>query len=287
MRLLSIAASLVLAGATGYAAQRTTAWQQMLALMGCVLWAGKAILLARHFKSVGAAPPARLAVFVVAWPGMNVRRFLLPRVAPPKPTIRQWRTGTLCTAAGIGLLALGAVLRKDMPTLASWAGLIGIAYLVFFGLFEITARAFQAAGIDAQPLFREPRKSANLADLWGRRWNRGVHDLILETVYTPLARRSATLAAVTTFLVSGGLHEIVLSVPAQGGYGLPTLYFVIQAAGVALVRSQTGLRWGLQKGQRAWNFGALLCLGGLPLLFTGPYHQNVVHVLLDDLAAWF
>ena len=52
-------------------------------------------------------------------------------------------------------------------------------------------------------------------------------------------------------------------------------------------RSGIGLRtaWGLRKGQRAWNFGALLSLGGQPLLFTPTFHQNVVHVLLDDIAS--
>lgn len=284
MRLLSIALAVALVVGAGYIAQHTAAWQQMLALMGCVLWAGKAILLVKHFGALRAASPVRFLPFVIAWPGMNVRRFLLPRRAPTAPTARQWRGAFTCTAAGVGFLALGALLRTNAPLLASWIGLVGIAYLFFFGLFLLSSLMFRAAGIDAQPLFREPRKSQNLIELWGRRWNRGFHDLVLETVYAPLARRSAAAAAIATFMVSGGLHELVLSIPARGGYGLPMLYFAIQAAGVGLVGSRRGARWGLREGQRAWNFGAILSLGGLVLLFAPAFHRNVVHVLLDDIA---
>lgn len=283
-----LAAALLLAAglsaATGWLATQTTAWARMLALMGCVLWAGKVVLLLRHRARLREAPAPRVLFFVLLWPGMDARRFVLPRARPPRPSPDEWLRAVTCTVFGAGLLVLASALRSDAPTWGTWIGLFGLAYFVFFGVFHVLALGFQSVGIDAQPLFRRPRRSSNLAELWARRWNRGVHDLIRETVYAPLARRSTAFALIGTFFVSGLLHELVLSVPATGGFGLPTTYFALQAAGVALVNAPQGARWHLREGRRAWWFGFVLAFLGLPLLFPPPFHENVMRVLLHDLS---
>ena len=281
---LAIALAVGLSVAAGWSATQTTAWGRMLSLMGSVLWAGKAVLLLRHRTRLQRARGGRLALFVAMWPGMDARRFLLPRARPPRPSGSDWRVASACTALGMGLLVFASAIRAEVPLVATWMGLFGLAYIGFFGVFRLLALGFQSAGIDAQALFRQPRKSSNLADLWGRRWNRGVHDLIRETVYAPLVGLGATPALIATFLVSGLLHELVLSVPAGGGYGLPTLYFAVQATGVALVSSRQGERLGVREGARAWWFGFVVAFCALPLLFTPPFHEGVVRVLLEDLA---
>ena len=55
-------------------------------------------------------------------------------------------------------------------------------------------------------------KSTSPSDFWGRRWDRPVQSALSRGVFRPLRKAgySRNLAAVTTFVVSGLLHEYVL-----------------------------------------------------------------------------
>ena len=47
-------------------------------------------------------------------------------------------------------------------------------------------------------------------------------------IYQPLVRRAGRRAALAaSFLGSGLLHELAISVPVRAGYGLPTAYFAL------------------------------------------------------------
>jgi len=61
-------------------------------------------------------------------------------------------------------------------------------------------------------------------------------------------------AGFSVFVISGLIHDLVISLPARGGYGLPTLYFLLQGVGVSIERSRTGKRLGLGHKVRAWVF---------------------------------
>ncbi len=84
------------------------------------------------------------------------------------------------------------------------------------------------------------------------------------------------------FLFSGLIHELVISVPAQGGYGLPTGYFLLQGFGILFERSRTGRYLGLQSGLRGWMFMAAVTAGPIRWLFHMPF---VIRVTLPFLRA--
>ncbi|MEK6238328.1 MAG: hypothetical protein N2C14_26730, partial [Planctomycetales bacterium] len=73
------------------------------------------------------------------------------------------------------------------------------------------------------------------------------------------------------FLISGIVHELVISVPAMGGLGLPTLYFLLQAGGVWVER-----KWLRDRGETARRlWAAFVVLAPIGLMFHGPFLHRV------------
>src|SRR4029077_16004410 len=100
-----------------------------------------------------------------------------------------------------------------------------------------------------------PLRSASLGEFWGKRWNLGFRQLAHELFFHPLHRRlGADAAGFLVFAVSGLIHDLVISLPARGGYGLPTLYFLLQGARMTIEHSRFGRRVGLGRGGRGWSF---------------------------------
>ena len=127
--------------------------------------------------------------------------------------------------------------------------MLGFIFLLHFGLFALLSLFWQSRGIDAPPLMKCPIAATSLHDFWGRRWNAGFRDIVFVLFFFPLARRYGTrAAALATFVLSGLIHELVITVPAGAGYGLPTLYFALQGLGLMLERKQVAAP------VRAWTF---------------------------------
>jgi hypothetical protein len=61
------------------------------------------------------------------------------------------------------------------------------------------------------------------------------------------------------------MHELVISVPARGGYGGPTLYFATQGAAMLVERSRFGRRIGLGSGWQGRAFMMLVLI--VPVFF--------------------
>jgi hypothetical protein len=129
----------------------------------------------------------------------------------------------------------------DRGLLVGWIGLLGLIFLLHFGLFHIAALAWQAAGVEAKPIMRGPALATSLNDFWSNRWNLAFRQLAHDLVLFPLRRRLGVGGAgLAAFLASGLTHEMVISLPAGAGYGLPTAYFALQGLGMLFERSRLG-----------------------------------------------
>jgi hypothetical protein len=78
---------------------------------------------------------------------------------------------------------------------------------------------------------------------------------------------------------------LVISLPPHGGYGFPTLFFVIQAAGLQAERSRFGQAVGLGHGLRGWLFTALVVLLPAYGLFHPPFLRKVIVPFMKAVGA--
>lgn len=180
---------------------------------------------------IGTWWPARERVtigYLVAWPGMDPRAF-----TPGQREASRFEWGAAVTKLSLGLLLLFGVARLvPNPLAQAWVGGVGLVLFLHFGVFHLLALAW-----GVQPIMRKPLQAASLGEFWGRRWNVAFHELALRLVFDRLRPRiGATGSVLATFLASGLIHDLVISIPARGGYGLPTLYFLLQGAAVIAER---------------------------------------------------
>lgn len=184
--------------------------------------------------------------YLCLWPGLDAQSFLhSTQVAPTSR--EEWAFAVLKTICGGLLLTINNAIPR----------MVGVVFLLHFGLFHLLSLAWRTVGVDAKPLMNWPILATSLADFWGRRWNTAFRDLSYQLVFRPL-RRHPRLATWTVFLFSGLAHDVVMSLPVGSGYGLPTLYFMIQCAGLFLEKKLPALRGRV--------FTAAVLLLPLPLL---------------------
>ncbi|MFZ0145350.1 MAG: MBOAT family protein [Candidatus Sulfotelmatobacter sp.] len=203
-----------------------------------------------------AHPAWRSAAYLLAWPGMDAEAFLDSRQCAPPPEASRWLWAMLETTLGAILLWLVArCVPQERSLLRGWVGMLGLILLLHFGTFQIIALLWQRLGVRAEPIMSAPLRSTSLGEFWGQRWNLGFRQLAHELIFHPLYRKlGPRTASFLVFVVSGLIHDLVISLPARGGYGFPTLYFVLQGAGVTVERSSFGKRFGLGQGVRGWCF---------------------------------
>jgi hypothetical protein len=232
-------------------------------------------------------PVWRNLAYLFAWPGMDAREFLDAGRRAPRPQIFSWLVAILRTLFGVWLLwGLTPVVPASLFLLKGWTGMTGVIFILHFGTFDLLALAWQRLGVTARPLMNSPILSKSLGEFWGHRWNTAFNKIAHDLVFRPLHRRmGAAAATMMTFLASGLVHDLILSVPARAGYGLPTAYFLLQGAGLLLERSRLGKRFiSLHEG-----FGRLftVALTVLPAfwLFNPPFIRNVILLMLQAIGA--
>jgi hypothetical protein len=225
--------------------------------------------------------------YLLAWPGMDAAAFLNPGSAPDPVSRPEWALALLKTTLGIVLLWFVARAAVPVsPLLAGWLGMVGAVLMLHCGIFHLLSAGWRSVGVNAMPLMRNPLRSCSLAEFWGRRWNTAFHDLASRFTFRPLRPLvGPARAALLVFVASGVIHELVISLPARGGYGLPTAYFVLQGLGVAGERSPVGHRLGLGRGWRGWLFTVFATAGPAYWLFPPVFVRSVILPMLAVIGA--
>jgi len=239
------------------------------------------------YNTIGGTTFGRSVGFLFAWPGMDAAGFLNSEKRAQRPEGKEWLWAFAKTAFGSILLwdVVRRVPAKD-ELLAGWLGMLGIILILHFGTFHILSLLWRSAGVDARPIMEAPISATSLSDFWGRRWNLGFRQLTHRLIFQPVRTRSGVLAAtLLSFLASGLIHELVISLPARGGYGLPTFYFVLQGLGVLLERSLPGKRLGLSSGTRGWLFAVSFAALPAYLLFHPWFVRGVILPFLTAIGA--
>jgi hypothetical protein len=225
--------------------------------------------------------------YLLLWPGMDAETFLDSAGDVPRPNIKEWIWASVKTASGAALL-WGVVRRvpEGSSLLAGWVGMLGIILILHFGTFHILSLAWRSSGVDAQPIMQAPLAATSLSDFWGRRWNLGFRHLTHRLIFKPVRIRGGVVPAILlSFLASGVIHDLVISLPARGGYGFPTGYFVLQGLGVLFERGPLGKRLGLSSGIRGWLF-AVICAGAPAFILFHPlFVRGVILPFLSAIGA--
>lgn len=223
--------------------------------------------------------------YTLLWPGLNASSFLKDVTSAGMPSSWEWMKGVISICFGVFFFWGNSLFELD-PLVHAWLGMVGVVMVLHFGIFQCLSCMWRSLGVCAPPLMNQPLRSSSLAEFWGRRWNTAFRDFANEFFFKPLSKSVSPHAAMMiAFLFSGVVHDLVISLPARGGYGLPTLYFLIQAAGMSIERSRLGRRFGLMRGWRGWCFTAFVLIVPAPLLFHGPFLSRIIIPMMQDLGA--
>ncbi len=156
--------------------------------------------------------------------------------------------------------------------------LIGLSLILHFGILNISAGVLRLKGIATYPLFRQPAKALSLTEFWSKRWNLAFSEMTSLAIFRPLkSKTGSAVALMVSFIFSGLLHELALSVPVNGGYGLPTLYFALQGLLVLIEKALSNNGILLLKNKliaRLWVLFWLVVPA--PLLFNAKFIDQVV-----------
>ena len=264
----------------------TSPWVTMWVVAFAIYVACKAISLREiNFGRID----TRMIGYLIAWPGMDARSFLDRGENELIPTIsfREW-IGPLCKLIlGLCLLYMGAQnISAYSILLAGWTGIVGFVLTLHFGIFGLLTLFWQRHGVNVAPIMNRPAIACSVGEFWGNRWNRAFRDLTHRFLFRPLRTKVGAIGALLIgFVVSGVIHELAITVPAQSGYGGPTIYFLIQSVAILIERSRLGLRIGLRSQFRGWLYTCAALVGPIGLLIPNDFVTKVAIPFFQAIGA--
>jgi hypothetical protein len=256
---------------------------RMLAIIA-LLFASMKLIVANEFSLAGKklTLPQWIA-FALGWFGMNPAVFM--RKQPQKKAL-----GKPLLLFGLSRMALGCFVillawwlcRHEVfdrwleMGVISLFMLVGVSLVLHFGILNVNSGLWNLASIGTYPLFRVPLRSESLSEFWGKRWNIAFSEMTSIAVYRPLRKKIGEQPSkYVAFGYSGLLHELAISVPVNAGYGLPTIYFVLQAIALYL---ETRIVFNSKTLKHLWVLAWLLI--PMPILFHRPFLEGIVWPLI-------
>ncbi|MFZ0828368.1 MAG: MBOAT family protein [Verrucomicrobiia bacterium] len=225
--------------------------------------------------------------YLLAWVGMDAGEFMRGRGKAGRAKMDEWIWPAARVLLGVTLIWFVARHFYGVyPLVAGWIGMVGLILCLHFGLFHLLALGWQLFGVDAKPIMRQPLLAVSLAEFWGRRWNTAFHFLAHDLVFRSMLRRVGPAGATfAVFLLSGAIHELVITLPACGGYGLPTMYFTIQGLGIIFERTPLARQLGLGQGWRGRLFAMACAAGPAFWLFPPIFVHHIILPMLQAIGA--
>jgi hypothetical protein len=258
-------------------------WTMALTIYISCKWLTWQNAAARH------VPSWKHVAYLVAWPGMDANGFLEERTHSRalRCCSSEWLLATGKLTVGTALLfAIARIIPSQHPYVVGWIGMIGIVLILHFGALHLLSCLWRSVGLEAHPLMNRPLASTSLSEFWGRRWNTAFRDLTHLFLFRPCATQlGPRWGLMAGFLFSGAIHDLVISVPAHGGYGGPTAFFAIQGLAIVIERSALGRHIGLGAGWSGRLFTAAVLIAPVGLLFHRPFVIGVVVPFMRALGA--
>lgn len=173
--------------------------------------------------------------FTIGWAGMRAQLFesLVGKRLPGASKMFWYGVSRLCMGIIILLIAKKILLldltREVLFFAVTVLLLIGYSLILHFGILTMSAGFWRLFGVKTYLLFRSPLLSNSLSEFWSKRWNIAFSEMISIAIYRPLKKRVGPAGLIiVSFIFSGVLHEMAISLPVGKGFGLPFIYFIIQ-----------------------------------------------------------
>jgi hypothetical protein len=266
------APAVVAGGAVALAAWGGAGWRLLAGTVGVYLCAKVAAIAGPERAGWRTMSWWERVRYLLIWPGF-VSRPLWERHPDVERVGDRWmRSGLPWMVAG-GLVLVALARSSVTGDVAAWTAIAGLLATVHLGAMDVLSGLMRRLGHPVARAFTAPWASTSLGDFWTRRWNRPFVEMdrvVFLPLLTWLPPRTARFGV---FLISGALHELAISFPAGGGWGLPLAYFTLHALLVGVERTMRIDRWPVGVA-RAWTLAWVLL--PLPILFHAAFRARVV-----------
>jgi hypothetical protein len=240
----------------------------------------KILVVVETYPGENRLTPIQWTAFSLGWFGMRPALFERLPNSPLPFTLILWK-GISRVAIGIILLYLSMLLENHFEAekifLPQLLLLVGLSLILHFGILNLCTAFWRSFGVNVPELFQAPYKSKSLKEFWGKRWNIAFSEMTALIAYRPLkAKVGIEKALIISFLLSGLLHEVAISLPVMAGFGLPMIYFAIHAFAMHLEANSIFLQKLLQRKWLAHLWVMSLLIVPMPLLFHRDFIERVL-----------